>query len=140
MDGLVRAGFTVYLPFGENTRCDLIADDGMRLLRVQCRTGRLQMGSVVFRTCSSYAHHPNPRDLRRDYHGQVGASGVHCRETGVVYLVPIDDLPVRTMAALRVDPPRNNQVERVRFAARYEVARLATAELAGPSGGSGSFA
>ena len=52
-------GWDVLISFGENTRYDLVVDRGNQLRRVQCKTGRLRHGAVVFRTCSSYAHHPN---------------------------------------------------------------------------------
>jgi hypothetical protein len=39
MLGLHEAGFAVSVPFGENTRYDLIIDDGTSLARVQCKTG-----------------------------------------------------------------------------------------------------
>jgi hypothetical protein len=113
-----------YLPFGENTRSDLIADYGDRLARIQCKTGRLLNGAVEFRTASSYLHHPNPKLRTRSYHGQIDEFGVYCPELGSVYMVPIADLPNRTMAMLRVDPPRNRQVQRVRFASKYEIARV----------------
>ena len=64
-------GHAVYLPFGENTRADFIIDDGTRLARVQCKTGRLRKGVVQFKTCSSYAHHSNPGSVARDYLGQI---------------------------------------------------------------------
>src|SRR5215211_6957979 len=88
---------------------------GDRLARVQCKTGRLRGGSVVFRACSSYGHHRNPLTARRDYQGQVDAFAVYCPETAGVYLVPIADLSVHVEATLRVDPPRNGQRKRIRF-------------------------
>jgi hypothetical protein len=81
MLALVESGFAVYLPFGENTRCDLIADGGGKLLRVQCKTGRLRAGAIHFKVCSSYAHHPKPRQLQRDYRGEVDYFAVYCPET-----------------------------------------------------------
>ena len=143
MLALTEAGFSVYLPFGENTRCDLIIDDGDRPRRVQCKTGRLRTGAVRFNTCSNYAHHPNPKLLRRDYHGQVDDFAVYCPETERVYLVPIADLPVVTEGALRVRPARNGQRRRIRQAAEYEVDRVAIGlrrEPGGPSGAGGSSA
>lgn len=127
-------GFGVYLPFGENTRCDLIIERGEFLARVQCKTGRLRAGAVVFNLCSSYAHHPNPRRLRRDYHCQVDYFAVYCRDTSGAYLIPIRDLPGRRSAALRVEAARNNQRRRIRFAADYEIGRVAIERLRGPSG------
>jgi len=47
MLALESAGYAVLLPFGENTRYDLVIDDGQRLARVQCKTGRLRGGAVV---------------------------------------------------------------------------------------------
>jgi hypothetical protein len=68
---LQSQGLGVFMPFGENTRIDLISDNGSRLSRIQCKTGRLRNGSVVFRTCSTYGHHPNPKVVRRGYVGEV---------------------------------------------------------------------
>jgi hypothetical protein len=126
MLALREVGFDLYVPFGENTRADLVIDDGVRLARVQCKTGRLRHGAVRFKTCSDYAHHPNPRNSSRDYQGQIDYFAVYCRQTGGVYLIPIEDVLLKRQATLRVDPPKNGQKRRVRLAAEYEVARLAT--------------
>jgi PD-(D/E)XK nuclease superfamily protein len=75
MLALYQAGYAVLMPFGENTRYDLVIDDG------------------------------NP-------------------DTGGVYLVPIEDLPVRRQAALRVDPTRNGRRCRIRSASDYEIGRV----------------
>jgi hypothetical protein len=121
MAALRAAGLSILIPFGENTRYDLVVDDGVCLSRVQCKTGRLRGGVVRFRTCSSYAHHPNPKKLRRDYEGQVDYFGVHCPETDGVYLVPIEHLEAKNVACLRVEPTRNGQRKRIRPASLYEI-------------------
>jgi hypothetical protein len=117
-------GWSVLVPLGENTRYDLVVDRGAQLRRVQCKTGRLREGAVVFNACSSYAHHPNPKVVRRDYLGQVDEFAVFCPETQAVYSIPIEDMPVRRLARLRVELPRNNQTKGIRFAAPYEIARI----------------
>ena len=124
MHALRLEGFAILVPFGENTRYDLVTDDGRQLRRVQCKTGRLRDGAVTFAVCSSYAHHPHPKVIHRSYHGEVDDFAVFCPELGAVYLIPIDDLEPKRAAALRVDPPRNGQHEGVRLAARYEIARI----------------
>jgi hypothetical protein len=137
MLALSEAGFAVSVPFGENTRYDLIADDGVRLRRVQCKTGRLRSGAIRFAVCSCYGHHFRPGNARRDYHGEVDDFAVYCPDNQRVYLVPIGDLPVTTQAALRVEPTRNRQAKRIRMAAAYELATVdvsATAELAATAG------
>jgi hypothetical protein len=126
--------YGVLLPFGENTRYDLVIDDRIRMARVQCKTGRLRSGAIAFPVCSCYGHHRNPQSARRGYQGQIDYFAVYCPETTGVYLVPIDDLRARSSASLRVDPPRNNQLKRVRFAADYEIGRIAIEGLRGPPG------
>jgi len=115
---LLESGYAVSLPFGDNLRYDLVVDDAQRLLRVQCKTGRLDdKGSIAFPVCSCANH----RGLgRRDYHGNVDAFGVYCPETDSVYLVPIGALEgCRREARLRVGQARNGQVKRTRMAASF---------------------
>jgi hypothetical protein len=121
---LHSVGYAVYIPFGENTRADYIIDDGNSLSRVQCKTGRLRKGVVVFKTCSSYAHHSNPASAARDYLGQVEFFAVYCPETSGVYLIPIEDIASRWTGALRVEPARNGQRRRIRHAYDYEIGRV----------------
>jgi hypothetical protein len=138
MVALTEAGYTVYTPFGENSRTDLVIEQGEKLARVQCKSGRLRAGVVTFKVCSSYAHHPNPKTVKRDYLGEVDYFGIYCVETGGAYLVPIRDLQLRWQGALRVEPPRNNQRTGVRLAAEYEIGRVivegASGELRAPAG------
>jgi PD-(D/E)XK endonuclease len=126
--------YGIYLPFGENTRCDLMLERDGFVDRVQCKTGRLRLGAVVFAVCSSYAHHRSSVVKQRTYHGEIDLFAVYCPETGGVYPVPISHLPVRRQAWLRVDPPKNNQFDRIRFAADYQVGRVVIEGLRVSSG------
>ena len=121
MVALERCGYQLYLPFGENTRTDLVIDDGRSLGRVQCKTGRLRKGAVRFAVSSSYAHHRRRPVMRRDYHGEIDYFAVFCPETEDVYLIPIADLENRTGCSLRVAEPRNGQKRRIRTAADYTI-------------------
>lgn len=117
---LLESGYAVSLPFGDNLRYDLVVDDGQRLMRVQCKTGRLDdKGSIAFPVCSSANH----RGLgRRDYRGHIDAFGVFCPETDSVYLLPLCAVEhCRREARLRVDPARNRQVKGTRMAAMFLV-------------------
>ena len=143
MLGLHHAGYTFLMPFGENTRYDLVIDDGLKFSRVQCKTGRLRDGAIRFKACSSYAHHPNPKTLRRDYIDQIDFFGVFCPETGGVYLVPIEDALLRWQVALRFSPARNNQARNIRKAETYEIANVGvelSSGLRASSGARGSCA
>jgi hypothetical protein len=84
----------------------------------------LRKGVVVFKTCSSYAHHSNPASAARDYLGQVEFFAVYCPETSGVCLIPIEDIASRWTGALRVEPARNGQRRRIRHAYDYEIGRV----------------
>lgn len=124
MLALREMGLAVLVPFGENTRYDLAIDDGTHLRKVQCKTGRLRRGAILWNMCSHYGHHSNPRVVRRDYQGEVDYFAVYCPETSGIYLIPMTDLQVRRQGALRVDPPRNGQRKFIRYADQYEIARV----------------
>ena len=121
MMALREAGYGLLVPFGENTRYDLVIESDERLEKVQCKSRRLRNGAVVWSVCSNYGHHRAPRARSRDYIGEVDYFGVYCAETGGVYLLPLADVPLRRMGTLRVDPPRNNQRKAIRYAADYEI-------------------
>jgi hypothetical protein len=122
MARLLQVYSVVLLPFGENCRYDLLIEDGERFVRVQCKTGRLRDGAVWFPSCStSYltrADGAKPR--RRSCVDAADVFGIYCPETDAVYLVPVNEVGSRS-GSLRVDPPRNNQTKKVRWATDYEL-------------------
>ncbi len=109
---LVATRKEVLVPFGQ-CRYDLAYEDEGRLIKVQCKTGRLQDGTIDFRT-QSVVH-----GTVRDYGTDVDLFAVYCHELGTVYLVPVADVPSRSRASLRVSPPRNGQQSKIRWAFPY---------------------
>ena len=126
MLALQRAGYGIAVPFGENTRYDLVIDDGQQLSRVQCKTGRLRGGAITFKSASTYAHHRAPPQPSRHYQGQIDYFGVYSRETQGVYLIPIEDVASKWEALLRVEAPRNGQRKRIRQAVDYQIGTVDT--------------
>jgi hypothetical protein len=79
---LVKLGKSVLISWGEE-RYDLAVDDGGRLLRIQCKTGVLRNGCVVFKTCITDARRPLGDG---GYVGQVDAFAVFCPQLNQAYL------------------------------------------------------
>ena len=104
---LTRAGYRVLRPLSAASRYDLAIDnENGTLTRIQCKTGVLRQGRIVFRVYSVSGHHP----AGKPYHGQVDAFGVYCEATGRSYLVPLAVIPEhRVLVCLRVSPSRNGQ-------------------------------
>jgi hypothetical protein len=115
---LVKRGYRVLLPFGTNHRYDFVLDLDDRFLRIQCKTGRLRRGAIIFNARSTRS---NTRgSVPRPYLDEIDAFVVFCPETGRVYAVPIEDA-TSTIGTLRVAPSANSQVRRIRWAADYEL-------------------
>jgi hypothetical protein len=115
---LVKRGYRVLVPFGVNHRYDFVIDADDGFIRVQCKTGRLRAGRVVFSTKSVQSN--TRRSIRRDYAGEADVFLVNCPQTGRTYAVPVEEAPKGYMC-LRVEPARNNQAQHIRWAKDYEL-------------------
>lgn len=116
---LMRTGRRVLRPLSNGLRYDLLIDnDDGTYTRVQCKSGVLKNGGVLFRVYSVSGH----RTKAVPYHGQVDAFGIYCAQTGAAYLVPMADIAgCNAMVCLRVFPARNSQTRGVHFAQDYVI-------------------
>ena len=116
MHDLVRAGYLVSIPFGEDHRYDLVIEKDGKFESVQVKTGRLRNGVVIFNCFSSHSHRGGA--ACRPYTGEIQYFGVYCPELDSTYLIPIGELPVQH-GMLRVEPAKNGQWRKLRWAERY---------------------
>ena len=117
---LAQRGYLISIPFGENHRYDLIADDGSKLLRIQVKTGRLRTASFSTTAAARTDTSRSGSLALRPYFGEIDYLAVYCPQNGKTYLIPEAAL-VRTMGSLRLEPTENRQGRRIRWAAEYEL-------------------
>ena len=113
---LMRAGYPVLVPFGDNQRYDLVFDDGEALRRVQVKTGRLRAGSIRF-NCASWQRDSK---VKSTYVNQTDYFGVYCPDTCECYLIPIHDCPSNEMS-LRITPTISGQIRGTNLAEKYRI-------------------
>ncbi len=114
---LLKAGFFVLLPFGDSLRYDLVVEKDNRFERVQCKTGRLREGCIIFNVASNEWY----KGFRsKSYEGQIDYFGVYCQQNGKSYLVPVDQVG-HTKAKLRLEPSKNSQSKKIRWAKDFEI-------------------
>lgn len=113
---LLKLGYSVSMPFGDNQRYDLIWDDRTRLWRVQVKTARMVNGCVAFSAASTngFTH------VKTGYRGQIELFMAYCPQLDRVYRVPVDEVG-NTEVRLRVDPPRGVVISTIRWAKDYEL-------------------
>lgn len=114
MSALVEAGYLVSLPFGEGHKYYFVIDDSQRLHRVQCKTGRVRGGSLMF---NAHSFSGNGK-VRRSYRGSADLFAVLNPETSQVYLVPVEEVGC-TDVCLRLKPTLSGQSKGIRWAAAY---------------------
>lgn len=115
----VAAGYFVSVPFGSGHKYDFVVDDGTGLYRVQCKTGRVKHGVLLF---NAYSKSGNGA-VRMSYRGLADLFAVLNPEDNKVYLVPVNEVGV-TDVSLRLSPALNNQMQGVRWAERYLLKQL----------------
>jgi hypothetical protein len=115
----IQAGLTVLRPLCEGRRYDLVIDLEPRLLRVQCKLARRLAGvlSVHPSTCRL-----TPRGYVRTTYAanEIDAVGVYSPHLHRCFLIPIDEISGRREVHLRLDPTKNNQSDRIKWARDYD--------------------
>lgn len=116
---LLELGKRVLKPLGDNSRYDLVVDDGGRFLRIQVKTAHwadARHEVIKFPACSNNWH----RGTKSGYRGECDFFAVYFPPLRMVMLVPVDGVGT-TEVRLRLAPTRNGQQLGVRFAKDYEV-------------------
>ena len=110
----VAAGYLVSVPFGSGHKYDFVVDDSKRLLRVQCKTGRVKNHVLLF---NAYSQSGNG-SVKMSYRGLADLFAVLNPEDDKVYLIPVDEVGV-TDVTLRLAPTLNGQAQGIRWAEFY---------------------
>jgi hypothetical protein len=106
---------------GDHQRYDLVIDENGTFVRVQCKTGHLVRGAIVFNPCSIDSRSKQGGCIRKVYSAEeIDVFGVYCPDNHQCYLVPVREV-ARTVCSLRIDTPRNGQKTRIRWADSYRI-------------------
>lgn len=119
----VKLGIQCYLPYGDGSGVDLIADFGGKLNRIQVKTTEKlnRAGAMEWKITRQEGYHGN----RVSYVlGEIDYFAFYCIETDIVCLVPFDkDFPTTTLS-IRLDDYAGTRLSTMRFASDYSVANI----------------
>jgi prevent-host-death family protein len=103
-------GIPVMRPIVDHGRYDLAFEIGGRILRIQCKWGRLdEQEAVVNVNLQGCRHTPNGY-VRSSYSAaEIDAVAVYCAQLDRCYLLPISLVAGRRAISLRLTPPLNGQ-------------------------------
>ena len=81
------------------------------------QVGRALARRIYFRTCRA----DRRRRTGNPYLGQVDAFAVYCAQLHRAYLIPMANLLVKQLTAIRLKPPANGPAQSTRWAQPYEL-------------------
>lgn len=113
---LLKKGWSVSLPFGDNQRYDMIIDTGGGLLRAQCKTARWVNGCIEFAASSKNGF----TGTRKPYTDQIDTFLIYSPKTQKVYMVPVNNAGT-TVVRLRVEANNGGAVSYIKWASDYEI-------------------
>jgi PD-(D/E)XK nuclease superfamily protein len=120
----IRAGIPVWRPLMEHARADVALELEGKLLRVQCKWGRLEDGVIKARLGTSRCT-PNGHVRTTYTPDEVEAIAIYCPDLDKCYFLPISLVAGQSYIHLRVKPSRNNQSLGLKWAAHYEFGAIA---------------
>ena len=128
----IELGLDVLLPVTEGGRYDLVIDLEPRLLRVQCKLAQHLAGVLSVRVSTS-RYTPRGYVWTSYSADEIDAIGVYSPELRQCFIIPVDEASGHRGLHLRLDPTKNNQAERIKWARDYEfdpmIARLRQSQL-----------
>src|SRR5690348_3300609 len=96
---LMRAGYNVLRPCWEDSRYDLVIEDGDgKFWRVQCKTAWLEAHRAVLRF---NAHSLDRKHNKISYRDQIDYFAVYSPDTDKVYFIHVNEVPPTSAPYLR---------------------------------------
>lgn len=115
----IQLGLTVLRPLCEGRRYDIVIDTEPELLRVQCKLAK-RLDGVLSVNLKTNRYTPGGYVSTSYTSTEVDAVGAYAHDLNRCFLIPISEVSGRRCVHLRVDPPRNNQLQGIRWADDYE--------------------
>ena len=120
MTEFYKAGYRVSIPYGENSRYDMILDANSHLLRVQCKTSK-----AVSDDCFSFACRSTRVNSQGSYSSKYTKDEIDYFSTfykGKCYLVPVEECSIEK--TLRIVPPKSGRLQGVTFLENQELSEV----------------
>lgn len=117
-----KLGIQVYLPFGEGSRTDMVADFNGKLQKIQVKTvysSQSDDKKYAVKLTSNYARRIHEEKDILYTHDQVDYFAVYCLDRQEPLLIPFEEINGQRSITIRYNMPDNNQLKKVWFESDY---------------------
>jgi len=117
---LLRRGYKLAFPYGEDSDYDLVMEREGKLERVQVKQTESNGAVITVKCCSHSLTNGRVRETKRYTAATIDWLAAYDRTTDRCYYIPASELgDGRRELLLRVAPAKNNQRARIRLAEDY---------------------
>ena len=114
----VELGISVYIPFGDNEKADLIAEFNRKLNKIQIKTSiKAEDGKMIFDLTSSTVHRKN--GTKHIYNNnEIDYFLCYNISRDKIFLIDANEAP-NTAITIRYEAPKNSQIQGIKFEKDY---------------------
>lgn len=119
----VKLGIQCYLPYGDGSGVDLVADFNEKLNRIQVKTTEKlnKAGAMEWKVTRQQGYHGNRVQYEAD---AIDYFAFYCIETDIVCLVPFDDKFPTSTISIRLDSYTGTRTNTMRFASDFSIEKI----------------
>jgi hypothetical protein len=110
----LKEGFTVSIPFGSGASYDLLVDTNSNIYKIQVKTAWISKGVLKYK---SLRRQPQTEKRRLYTDCEADFLAVYCPANEMLYGIPVKNHP--TGGWLRIEPVKNGQTQKIRWASDY---------------------
>ena len=110
----IRKGWSIFLPYGEDSAVDLLIEKDGEYKRIQVKTTKPISGAIHCRMKSS-----NNWQVKKYTKKEIDYFGIYDYENKKGYLIPIEKVTGMIEISLRIEKTKNNQQIGIRSAEEY---------------------
>lgn len=104
MQKFVELGYIVSIPYGNNSRYDLLVDNGKTIWKIQCKTANLnQNGSYTIQTCNKVS---TTTQRRTKHYTKDEIDFIVSLIDDQLVVIPVEFIENSTSRSFRIEPPK----------------------------------
>lgn len=104
MQKFIELGYIVSVPYGNNSRYDLLVDNGKTIWKVQCKTANLnQNGSYTIQTCNKVS---TTTQRRTKHYTKDEIDFIVSLIDDQLVVIPVEFIESSTSRSFRIEPPK----------------------------------
>ena len=120
----VELGIPIYTSFGDNERCDIIAEFNGKLNKIQCKTSLNLLDEGCFKVSVTSKNRENGKDIKHVYSlDEVDYFAIYNIESDSLLLFP-NTGQIKDSLTIRIKPSKNNQTKGINFVSDYTFEKI----------------